>query len=236
MGESGSQQHREPDNQADSEMIQFGGLPVRWPFPDVHLPRMPQRPIAVALLAVGLLIGFLGGRLTAHHTGHGPRSILPVSTPIVVPRGDAITMTGARCSVQVGNNLELGLEIMNETGRTATIGAIKATFPLGGLRVIASGIGTCGELPMAQIAPSASLSPGATEWIHITVAVRAGCPGALPVWFTVGYTSARKTSTATLAGFPDLGPVPYRRCQGTDQNTSAIMAIVENSINHSSSW
>jgi hypothetical protein len=64
--------------------------------------------------------------------------------------------------------------------------------------------------------------------------VRAGCPGALPVWFKVGYASSGKSASTVLAGFPDLGPVPYRRCRGSDQNTSAIIANVENGTDHSS--
>jgi len=227
MGESGDQQHREPSTYDNSEIIQFGGLPVRWPFPEIRLPPLPPAmrvkagrtsvTIALGTLAVGLLIGFFGGRLTAHQAGHKARSILPVSTPIVVPIGAAIAMIGPRCAVQTGNNLQLGLEIMNETRRTVTLGAITARFPLGGLRTISSGIGTCGQLPMSQLSP-ASVPPGETEWIHITVAaVRAGCVGALPVWFKVGYAIAGKTDTVTLAGFPDLGPVSFRRCQANQQ-------------------
>jgi hypothetical protein len=242
MGESGSQQRHEPGNTDDSELIQFGGLPARLPFGQIDLPRMPQLPpdmrvratTALATLAAGLLIGFFGGRLTAHQAVPRPKSILPVSTPIVVPLGDAITMTGERCAVQVGSNLQLGLEIRNNTGRTIMLEAIRAMFPLGGLRAISSGVGTCGALPVEQLPPATLLWPSETEWVNITVAVRAGCPGALPVWFKVGYASAGKTRTATLAGFPDLGPVPYQHCRGSDQNTSAIIANVENGTNHSS--
>jgi hypothetical protein len=241
MGESGSQEHREPGDHDDSEIIQFGGLPIRWPFPEIRLPAAvrlkPNRTsvaIALAMLAVGLLIGFFGGRLTARQAEHEGRPFSPLGTPVVVPIGDTIAMTGQRCSVQAGNKLQLGLEIMNETGRMVTLGAITAMFPLGGLRAISAGVGTCGELPMVQLPPATSLSPGETEWIHITVAVRAGCPGALPVWFKVGYASAGKTGTVTLAGFPDLGPVPYRQCRTNQQNASSFIAIVEMGNPHSS--
>lgn len=241
MGESGSQQRREPGGRDGSELIQFGGLPVRWPFGEVHPPRVPRLPpatrvrttIALAILAAGLLIGFFGGRLTAHQAGNKARPFSSASTPIVVPIGDAIAMTGARCAVQVGNNLELGLEITNETGRTVMLGAITAMFPLGGLRAISSAVGPCGALPGNQIPPPAVLSPGETEWIRITVAVRVACPEPIPVWFKVGYASAGKTGSTVLAGFPDLRPVPYRHCQ-IDENASAIIANVENGTNHSS--
>jgi len=248
MGESASDQRGQPGNRDDSELIQFGGLPDRWPFAKMQLPRMPrlpsairvQVPIALAMLAAGLVIGFFGGRVTAHRAVPKARSILPVTTPIVVPIGDAITMTGERCAVQVGNNLELGLEISNRTGRTVMLGAIRAMFPLGGLRAISSGGGPCGALPetwvtppLTEVPPPILLSPRQTGWIHITVAVRMACPEPIPVWFRVSYASAGKTGSTVLAGFPDLGPVPYRHCL-TDQNTSAIIANVENGTSHSS--
>jgi hypothetical protein len=228
MGESGSQQHREPGDHDDSEIIQFGGLPVRWPFPEIRLPPAarlkPNRTsvaIALAMLAVGLLIGFFGGRLTARHAQHKATSTLPVSAPVVVPLGSAIAMIGPRCATRTGNNLQLGLEIMNETERPVTVGAITAKFPLGGLRAISAGIGTCGQLPMSQLLPATSLSPGETEWIHITVAaVRPGCVGSLPVWFKVGYASAGQTDSVTLAGFPDLGPASFGQCRTNRQNAS----------------
>jgi len=237
MGESGIQPGRETGDHGDSELIQFGGLPARWPFREIHLPRMTDLPpamrvkatIALALLAAGLLIGFFGGRLTAHQAVPKARS----SVPVVVPLVGAIVMTGSRCAVQVGNNLQLGLEIMNYGRLTVTVDAIRAMFPLGGLRAISSGVGTCGALPGSQIPPRPLLSPGQTEWIHITVAVRVTCPEPIPVWFKVRYASAGKTSSTVLAGFPDLGPVSYRHCL-TNQNTSAIIANVENGTNHSS--
>lgn len=188
---------------------------------------------ALAILAAGLLIGFFGGRLTAHQTRHTASSSSSASTPVVVPIGDPVAMTGARCAVQVGSDLQIGLEIINQTQHTVTLGAIRAMFPLGGLRAIASGVGTCGALPGTQIPPPALLSPGETEWIHITVAVRVACPEPIPVWFKVSYASAGKTGSTVLAGFPDLGPVSYRNCQ-TNENTSAIIANVENGTNHSS--
>jgi hypothetical protein len=243
MGESGSQQRREPGgHHDDADMIQFGGLPVRWPFGGMHMPHLPPAmrlrvTIALAALAAGLLVGFIGGRLTAHQPGHKTRSSSPVSAPAVIPQfaSTVVALTSARCAVQVGNDLQLGVEIINETRRTVALGAIRPMFPLGGLRMVSSGIGPCGELPSTQIPPTALLSPGATTWIHITVAVRLTCPEPLPVWFRVSYASAGKTGVTVLAGFPDLGPVSYRHCQAAEQNTSAIIATVENGRGHSSS-
>lgn len=232
MAESKSQHRRGPGDYDDGELIQFGGLPDRWPFQRLKTNRASVA-IGLATLAVGLLIGFFGGRLTARQADHKLRSSQPVTIPIIVPRlaTPAIAMTGQRCAVQVGNNLQLGVEIMNQGHYTVTLSAIRPMFPLGGLRTISTGTGTCGALPVAQIFAPASLSPGATEWIYTTVAVRLACPEPLPVWFKVRYTSAGKTGAVVLAGFPDLGPVSYRHCE-TNQNTSAIIANVENGTNH----
>lgn len=269
MGEAGSQRDREPAGRDDGELIEFGGLGDRWPFQRIHLPRMPRIPylppamrfgasrasvtFALAALAVGLLAGFFGGRLTAHKAGHKTMAYATVITPMVVPIGDTIAMTGGRCAVQAGHNLELGLEIRNETGGPVTLRAIRPMFPLGGLRTISSGFGPCGALPATQLPPAASavlacggttprtpracglsVAPGATDWIHATVAVTGGCPEALPVWFKVGYSSARDSGVAALPGFPDLGPVSYRHCRGTQNFSSIVIATVNPGSRHSS--
>jgi hypothetical protein len=231
MGESGSPRQREPGDHDDGDLIQFGGLPVRWSFLRINLPRLPQNQppvkIALATLAIGLLIGFFGGRLTAHQAREKARSGGPVSTPVITPQlaTTAIGLTGARCAVQLGPNLQLGIEIMNETHGPVTLGAINPMFPLGGLRSIASGVGTCGALPVAEIPAPDSLSPGETEWIHITVAVRKACPEPLPVWFRVGYDSAGRPAEAVLAGFPDLGSVRFKRCAPFDSSSSAASFV-----------
>lgn len=224
------------------EIIQFGGLGARWPFRQVRFPRLPHLPtnlasaaIALATLAVGLPIGFFGGLLTAHPNAHAARPAEPTSTSIVVPEfaTSGIALTGARCALQVGNNLQLGVEITNETRHAITLGAIHPLFPLGGLRAISSGARTCGELPQTSVVPAGPLAPEAAQWIETTVAVRLACPEPLPVWFRVGYTDAGKPGTALLAGFPDLGPVSYRHCKFTGSGASSIIiATVEPATNH----
>lgn len=235
MGESGSRQRREPASHDDGEIIQFGGLGARWP-PVVRVKaNLASVAIALATLAVGLPIGFFGGRLTAHPAAHAPRPTVPISTPIVVPEfaTSGIALTGARCAVQVGSNLQLGVEITNETQHAITLDAIHPMFPLGGLRAISSGARTCGELPQTSLVPASPLAPEAARWIEATVAVGLACPEPLPVWFRVGYSGAGKPGTALLAGFPDLGPVSYRHCKVTGSGASSIIiATVEPATNH----
>jgi hypothetical protein len=51
------------------------------------------------------------------------------------------------------------------------------------------------------------LQPGASTWLTMTFTVTVGCPGALPVQFTVGYLAQGRSMTTSLTGFPDLGGV-----------------------------
>lgn len=72
---------------------------------------------------------------------------------------------------------------------------------------------TCGALPQTLAGPSdLILEPGASTWLTMTFTVKVGCPGALPVQFTVGYLAQGRSMTASLPGFPDLGGVPYTGC------------------------
>lgn len=228
MGESGSPRDHEPRDHDNGDLLQFGGLPVRWPFQPIRWPRA-EFPIKIVLvgLAIGLLIGFFGGRLTAPEAAKTPRFEGVVSTPVIAHQiiPTAIAMTGARCAVQVGPDLQLGVEVMNKASSPVTLGSIFAAFPLGGLRAIAVGIGACGALPPTGNAGSGSLPPGGTQWIYTTVAVRKGCPEPLPVFFKVGYQSAGHFGSAVLSAFPDLGPVSYKGCSHLDSNSSSTSFV-----------
>jgi hypothetical protein len=214
---------------SDDETIQFGGLPFRWPFPEPHLlsrlsEHLPRDARAVGgvaarasliALAAGLLIGFGVGRLTAsasHRAGKAaagnPRASDAAVQPLVV--GPPIQATGAQCAVQIRADLQLGVEIQNISNFAITLDRIIPDFPMGGMSGISTAIGVCGALP--NLNQSSSLLPAAKAWINATVAVRSGCPEALPVWFKVDYSRAGKPGKAVIQGFSDLGPVSYRDC------------------------
>jgi hypothetical protein len=53
---------------------------------------------------------------------------------------------------------------------------------------------------------------GASAWFTITFWVRARCPGPLPVQFRLRYERAGRARVLLLAGFSDLGQVPYPGC------------------------
>jgi hypothetical protein len=219
---------REPTDGGDT--IQFGGLPIRWPFGEADplrrvLPYLTdrvgaaRRAVVIATLIaliVGLLVGFSVGHFTAHASrkvAAPPTTSTRISlTPILNPlwATAAIETTGQECAAQAGKNLLLGVEIENTSGSTIALARVIPEFPMGGLHTIAIGIGVCGELP--TVFPITSLSAGSTEWITATVAVRVKCPEPYPVWFKVEYSRAGKSEGTVIQAFPDLGEVSYGNC------------------------
>jgi hypothetical protein len=123
-----------------------------------------------------------------------------------------VTRTGDRCSAQLGAKLQLGVEIVNRSAATATLGRVTASLPLHGLRAKASAWGSCGQISPVDTGTPRQLPPGATAWLTITFDVLVPCPTPIPVLLHLAYTQGDHTATADLNGFPDLGGVPYTRC------------------------
>jgi hypothetical protein len=188
----------------------MGGHPPRWPWARA---RGPVIGIALAALAAGLVLGFIGGHLQASTGGRPARAATAPAT--VLPVGNfVVSATGSRCAVQRGHTLQLGIEIMNRSGRTVVLRQIKPVLPLGGLREIANQWGPCGSLPEQGpgLGQATSLAPGATGWLTVTFNVMVGCPQPLPVFFKVSFVQASRLLTADLDSFPDLGQVRYNNC------------------------
>jgi hypothetical protein len=182
--------------------------------------------LATLTLAVGLGAGYTAGYLHPRTTGtagngkadngkavaQSPRdsaSVAPLTA--VTP---ALTQNVGACSVQSGRDLQLGIQVSNQSAAQVTIDQIKVVLPLGGLRAIAEQWGPCGALP-AQDVPANVLAPGASTWFSVTLKVLRGCPGPLPVQFAVTYESNGQSAAVTLPGFPDLGQVAYSGCPGS---------------------
>ncbi|HET9898384.1 MAG TPA: hypothetical protein VFQ44_25930 [Streptosporangiaceae bacterium] len=207
---------------ASSETIEFGGSP-RWlgRLAGSRGSRGATVEYAVIALAVGVAIGFAGGRVTAGHhqsrSGHPDHSLAGAGSR--APGSPAIMFTGKRCASQVGPDLQVGIEIQNGSASPVRIGAVTPLLALGGMRAVSGGVGTCGALP-GTAASAPALGPGATAWVTITAAVRVRCPEPLPVGFRIGYTTAGKRATAKIDAFPDLGAVAYRHCGREGQGGS----------------
>ena len=199
-------------------MVEQGGRD----FPSLNW--RPPRGAAL-LLAVGLLIGLAAGYAAGYR--QAPRNAsLPTASPgsaspapaatqatgTAVPSlgGLALTQAIGTCSVQSGRELQLGVPVTNDSAAAITLGQVHTVLPLGGLRAISQQWAPCGAIGVGQ--GPASLGPGDSTWLSVTFQVLVGCPGPLPVQFTVDYSSAGASAAVNLPGFPDLSQVPYTGC------------------------
>jgi hypothetical protein len=169
---------------------------------------------AVALVA--LLVGYALGhhrpptgtvRSTAPTTSATPRER---SAPVI---GPAFAQTGATCSVQHGHRLQLGIQIENQTTSIVHITKVVTNEPLAGLHPVAARVGACGQDRGTQVSfDPAAVPSGAATWVTVTVQVLVSCPAPDPVQFVVHYGQGERASVEKLAGFVDLGHVPYEGC------------------------
>jgi len=228
----------------DRELIEFGGYGRRPRSGDkagpvrklagraLVLVRESTLEVTLGALAIGLVAGFVGGRVSAHHAHHGhPAAAKSARTPGVTPTTPVdvppVVFTGNSCGVQRGMNLQLGIEILNQSKKAVTLGKVLPTFPLGGLHMITSGLGTCGEIPLASPFTKPVLGPGMTGWVTATVSVKVRCPQPLPVGFMVSYAQFGRSSATVLNGFPDLSQVAYRNCPYAGPTARGTMTITQ---------
>ena len=150
-----------------------------------------------------------------------------------------LAQTGGACSVQQGRELQVGVEVINLSDATVTLGQVRPVSPRGGLRLLSQQWAPCGALsPSWQAADggvivfvktsagvieagsataggAAVLPPNGTAWLSATFRVLVACPSRLPVQFSVSYQKNGRTEMAQLAGFPDLEQVTYTGCKGS---------------------
>jgi hypothetical protein len=192
-----------------------------------HLPSLNWRSPrgAAILLVMGLVIGLAAGYAVGYRlaprnastpTGSlGSASPAPArATGTAAPYlgGPALTQASGTCSAQSGRELQLGVQVTNGSAAEVRLGRVHAVLPLGGLRMISQQWAPCGAIGMGQ--DPASLGPGDSTWFSVTFQVLVRCPGPLPVWFTVDYSSAGVSAAVRLTSFPDLSLVPYTGCTG----------------------
>jgi hypothetical protein len=224
------------------------------------LGRRPSRGAAILGIA-GLIVGLAAGyALGYRHLGHAvppPRAtaagtVLPGVARAAAPPGLAasadgpgayssslsiaglsgLAQIGGACSVQRGRDLQLGVELINLSGKAVTLGQVRSILPLGGLSPVSQQWEPCGAIPASwqateggsfvfinsstgevETGSSTVLPPNGTAWLSVTFRVLVACPGPLPVQFSVSYQENGRTGTAQLPGFPDLGQVTYTGCK-----------------------
>jgi len=189
--------------------------------------------LAAATLAVGLAAGYAAGdrhttaaapRVTATVTviaRPGPSDSGPPALATTFPFADssALIQDVASCSSQTGHELQLGVQVSNESSDAITLHSMRAVLPLGGLKPLAQVVGPCGSLQAGTLGEGSDvlLQPGATSWLTVTVRVQVPCPAPIPVQFSVGYLAGGHSFTVILPGFPDLAGVPYSGCKSGSQ-------------------
>ena len=187
-----------------------------------QLPVLAWRPprvaviLAAAALLAGLVAGYAAGDRHAsnravplpHSHGAASAGALPAAGAV------ALSQSGGQCSAQIGHELQLGVQVTNESPAGLTLRRVTAVLPLGGLRAISQAWGPCGQLPTVSDAAGNSLPAGSSTWFTVTFKVLVRCPGPLPVQFTLDYDWHDRPAATHLPGFPDLGQVPYAGCPG----------------------
>ena len=176
----------------------------------------PSRSAAI-LGVVGLLAGLAAGYAAGERqAGNSARPQRPPTSASLATSPAAIatelTQSVGGCSAQIGRELQLGVQVVNESGTAVTLRRVEAVLPLGGLRAISQQWAPCGALPAGPDQPGSPLPPGASAWFTVTFKVLMECPTPLPVQFTLDYDWNGQPGTASLPGFPDLGAVPYTGC------------------------
>ena len=174
-------------------------------------------PVGVALLA-GLIAGYAAGHRQAAFPVYPAPSPIASPAPATPPAPSliatepALTQTSGACATQIGRDLQLGVQVTNQSPAEISLGRVEAVLPLGGLKAISQQWAPCGALPSGPDVAGSTLAPGASTWFTVTFKVLMTCPGPLPVQFTVHYAVQGLATAASLPGFPDLGHVSYSGC------------------------
>jgi len=194
------------DDGSPGPSVELGrpGVDVLESGPD-RSPRLPRRIAAGWVLVLVVVAALAGYRVGDRHRAAPPAPV-PSAPP---PVGPAIDVTGKRCSGQLKERLQLGVEVVNRSAAPVSLHQLKAVLPLRGLRTTAATWGSCGQLPAAGSGGDYLLAAGGTTWLTMTFDVLVACPAPLPVLFTVEYAQAGADDVAELAAFPDLGGVPF---------------------------
>lgn len=127
---------------------------------------------------------------------------------------DAVRQVKESCATQNGSELQLGVEVTNQSAAAVTLTGLKIVFPGdgGALREISWQWAPCGAINYGLYQTTVLVGPGSSAWLSATFKVLVHCPAAYPVQFSVSYVADGVHATTTLPGFPDLGQVPYIGC------------------------
>jgi hypothetical protein len=189
-----------------------------------HVIDMGQQPIdsrrplpwrvfaAVVLVVVAGVVGYVIG----DHHGAAMTTARPLVSPTrVVEPLSTVSVTGRQCAVEFGHQLQLGIEITNDTRHTVSLKTIgvDVILPVQGLSVRAKQFGTCG-LVGGNTGPQ-PLAPGNSTWISATFDNHQPCPvSSSSNIFTASiiYTVHYDDGLIATGGFSNLPDIAFPAC------------------------
>jgi hypothetical protein len=218
----------DPVGDDDSDVVEQDGR---------RFPALNWRPpkgitFLAAGLAAGLVIGLGAGYAAGErHGGTAASGTASSSATLTEPDTPALTQSGAECMTLIGRDLQLGVQVTNQSTTRLTLRQVKAVLPMGGLRPVAMRWTSCDPNPESLAVPSNQVPPGAIAWFTVTFQVLVKCPQPFPVQFTVGYAQNGRLASASLPGFPDLSHVPYPGCPKTSSPLRVQRQALEGLVN-----
>jgi hypothetical protein len=208
------------DESQPDDLVELGQERSRLP----ELPRLPGWPpsrgaavFAAAAVAVGLVAGYVAGDrhvLTPPGKSAGSAAPSAPASAATIPPGNSSPVSQGRtgCSTQTGHELQLGVQLTNESAAPVVLKTARFAVAVGGLKQVTWQWAPCGALPGGPGQAEEILPAGESVWLTGTFAVQVRCPAASSVQLTVGFITQGQAATVALAGFPDLSQVAYSGC------------------------
>jgi hypothetical protein len=175
------------------------------PTPVLRYPARRRAIVAISALVLMFALGVAAGyRVRAEMT----RPSVQQSGPV----GRASIAAGARCAMQVGTSLWLGVEVINDGPGPVVLRSVGVRLPLGGLATPYVMWAACGQLSAVAAGDPPNLAERGTLWVSGVFPVTVDCPGPYPVLFTLTYTDTSGAISESDLGFNDLQGVAYTGC------------------------
>ena len=139
----------------------------------------------------------------------------------------ALTQGTGACSVQTGRELQLGVQVTNQSTAPITLQTAKAVLPLGGLKQVAWQWATCGAIPAGLAQDYDVLLPGQSTWLSATFRVQVRCPGPTPVQFSIGYLARGPFRHRQPARLPRPQPGPLQRMLAAQASSFGFPVVTQ---------
>jgi hypothetical protein len=176
------------------------------PTPVLRCPARRRMIVAISALVLMFALGAAAGYRVRAETTRPP---VQQSGPV----GSASITAGARCAMQVGTSLWLGVEVINDGPGPVVLRSVEVRLPVpGGLVPPYVMWAACGQLSAVAAGDPPNLAERGTLWVSGVFPVTVACPDGYPVLFAVTYTDTTGAISESDLGFDDLQGVAYTGC------------------------